>query len=1143
MTNATGATGSPGMPSAAALRENPSASAQSPTLCAAAGRSVDVVTGRVSTTEVDVSLPGVLPLWVRRTYMSSYTCGRAFGQSWASTLDTRLEVDERGVLFVREDGTTLVYPPPSAWGPVLPEAGPRWPLMATADGYSVIDSAAGLTWHFADPGNTKTVEGSAFVPLSAISHRCGDRIEMHSDEEGRIQRLEHSGGYRLVVNWRDERVVVLGLVEGAEVPEVAEVPEIASVTGPVGTTRVLRRFGYTNAGLLGEVVNGSGLPMTFTYDGVGRMTRRTDRNGRQYSYTFDGRGRCVSAAGSDGFLASTCIYDEKARTTTVTDALGHATSYTHNELSQVVREVNPAGGVRLQDWDRYDRLLSETDPLGLTTRCGYDGAGNLIEVADPDGTRAAATYNSDQLPLSATDRTGATYFYTYDNRGNLAQTIDPLGAITRYSYDSAGHLKSVTDPLGAVTTLVCNGAGLPVRVTDPLGAKTFIERDTSGRVTRVVDPSGGVTLMTYTAEGWLASRTDGNGAVESWEHDAEGNTVAHTNAVGAVTRFEYTAFDEQTARIETDGTRLEFAYDLRLRLTSVTNPQGLTWVYEYDSSDNLIAETDFNGRTLRYTHDPAGQLATVTNGIGQTIRLSRDLAGRVVVRLAPDGRTGYEYDSAGRLVRAVSPTANLSVAYDPVGRIVAESVDGRTIRFAYDLAGRRVGRVTPTGLESSWTHDVRGDPTSVTTAGHTLRLSHDAAGNLVDQTLTSDAGWQVLRHSYDPVGRLLTATLFASNPGGAAGSRVVTHRGYGYRPDGYLTATVNEASDTRTLELDSLGRITAMTGSTWNERYAYDAAGNIISAEWPNGENAESESESESAIQGERDYEGTLIRHAGRYRFEHDAHGRVILRQRTRHSGKFDTWQYIWDSQDRLIGVQTPDGAQWSYTYDPLGRRVSKSHHGTDGTVIEWVEFAWDGARLVEQVHHRPGEGRKVTSWEYRPDTFTPIAQTDRQWLATAPQAEAGRYFHTIVTDLIGTPAYLITPGGEIAWHTQTTIWGTTIATSVSGVDCQIRLPGQYYDSETGHHYHNQRYYDPTIGRYLSQDSLGLVSTAPNPTAYVSNPTVRQRTISNGGCITRSHEKGIQTFRRLSPWQRFPLVLGQQPRQMLWHPAHCHGQD
>ncbi|WP_455713111.1 DUF6531 domain-containing protein [Streptomyces pristinaespiralis] len=45
--------------------------------------------------QTDLSLPGVLPLVLRRTHLSGYRFGQWFGRSWASTLDERIELDPR----------------------------------------------------------------------------------------------------------------------------------------------------------------------------------------------------------------------------------------------------------------------------------------------------------------------------------------------------------------------------------------------------------------------------------------------------------------------------------------------------------------------------------------------------------------------------------------------------------------------------------------------------------------------------------------------------------------------------------------------------------------------------------------------------------------------------------------------------------------------------------------------------------------------------------------------------------------------------------------------------------------------------------------------------------------------------------------
>ncbi|MCQ6463566.1 RHS repeat-associated core domain-containing protein, partial [Vibrio parahaemolyticus] len=54
-----------------------------------------------------------------------------------------------------------------------------------------------------------------------------------------------------------------------------------------------------------------------------------------------------------------------------------------------------------------------------------------------------------------------------------------------------------------------------------------------------------------------------------------------------------------------------------------------------------------------------------------------------------------------------------------------------------------------------------------------------------------------------------------------------------------------------------------------------------------------------------------------------------------------------------------------------------------------------------------------------------------------------------------------------------------------------LRLPGQYFDDETGLHYNLFRYYAPECGRFVSQDPIGLkgginlYQYAPNPLSWI----------------------------------------------------------
>ncbi|MBM9506043.1 hypothetical protein [Actinacidiphila acididurans] len=64
----------------------------------------------------------------------------------------------------------------------------------------------------------------------------------------------------------------------------------------------------------------------------------------------------------------------------------------------------------------------------------------------------------------------------------------------------------------------------------------------------------------------------------------------------------------------------------------------------------------------------------------------------------------------------------------------------------------------------------------------------------------------------------------------------------------------------RRFDADRAGRITAAHASDWTETYAYDALGNVTEADWP--------TQRDETARGQRTYTGTLIRTAGRIRYE-----------------------------------------------------------------------------------------------------------------------------------------------------------------------------------------------------------------------------------------------------------------------------------
>ncbi|QGZ49788.1 type IV secretion protein Rhs [Streptomyces sp. QHH-9511] len=995
------------------------------------GDPVDMATGRMVLPQTDITLPGSLPLVLTRTFESSYRAGRWFGPTWASTLDQRLEIDAEGVVLLCEDSSLLAYPHPAPGVPTLPTHGSRrWTLDRGRDTYTVTDPDTGRFLHFATHGDDLAL-------LTQIDDRNGNWVTFEHDAAGAPTSVVHHGGYHLKLTTEGSRITALHLGE-----------------------HEILRYGYTD-GHLTSVTNSSGRPLRFGYDEHGRMTSWTDTNDSRYDYVYDERHRCVSQSGQDGVMAFRYSWDEGR--TTITDALGRTTRYEVDDRRQIAAETDPTGAVTRFERDAKGRLLSRTDPLGQVTRFWYNADGRLVRAERPDGRATTAEYDALGLPVRVTRPDGTTARQTFDERGNRITVADASGARTEFSYDEAGRLATVTDAEGHTTRLRLSPAGLPTEITDPLGATTRYERDTFGRTVRITDALGAVTRLEWTVEGLLARRVAPDGSVESWTYDGEGNCLTHTDAMRSTTRFEYGAFDRLTARTDPDGVRYSFTHDATLQLTRVTNPQGLTWNYAYDAAGRLLSETDFDNRTLRYGYDASGRLTSRTNALGETVGFQRNALGQVVHKDAAGAVTAYEYDIFDELAAATGPDATLVRLRDRFGRLLSETVNGRTLTFTYDEAGRRVGRTTPGGSVSTWSYDAAGRRTDLVSSGRTLTFSHDALGRETARTVGDFAS---LTSSFDANGRLSSQDLTSRE-------HRLQHRTYDYRPDGGLISITDGLSGTRRFDLDGTGRVTAVHAERWTERYAYDEAGNQTEAAWPSHHPG-------ADATGSRAYTGTRLTRAGSVRYEHDAQGRTVLRQKTRLSRKPDIWRYAWDAEDRLTSVTTPDGTVWRYAYDPLGRRISKQ------SPLETVHFTWDGTTLCEQTTE------DVTlTWDHA--GLRPLAQTERR-----AHTDEDRFF-AIVTDLIGTPTELVDESGTLAWRSRTTLWGTTSWTKTATAYTPLRFPGQYFDPESGLHYNHFRYYDPESARYLSPDPLGL-APADNPVTYVRNPHTWSDPLGLGPC-------------------------------------------
>ncbi|WP_228064786.1 RHS repeat-associated core domain-containing protein [Muribacter muris] len=128
------------------------------------------------------------------------------------------------------------------------------------------------------------------------------------------------------------------------------------------------------------------------------------------------------------------------------------------------------------------------------------------------------------------------------------------------------------------------------------------------------------------------------------------------------------------------------------------------------------------------------------------------------------------------------------------------------------------------------------------------------------------------------------------------------------------------------------------------------------------------------------------------------------------------------------------------------------------------TDFVWDGSHLIQE---QSGENRYTYIYTH-PESYEPLAQ-----IQVAKNGEKQTaYYHC---DQIGIPRELTNEKGELCWYASYKGWGELQGEhNLKGIHQPLRLQNQYADKETGLHYNFFRYYEPTVGRFINQDPIGL---------------------------------------------------------------------
>src|SRR6266705_1185201 len=154
----------------------------------------------------------------------------------------------------------------------------------------------------------------------------------------------------------------------------------------------------------------------------------------------------------------------------------------------------------------------------------------------------------------------------------------------------------------------------------------------------------------------------------------------------------------------------------------------------------------------------------------------------------------------------------------------------------------------------------------------------------------------------------------------------------------------------------------------------------------------------------------------------------------------------------------------YSFKYDPFGRRIYKS--SSSGTSV----YAYDIDNLIEETN---AAGTVVARYAENFNIDEPLAMV---------RSSATSYYHA---DGLGSVTSLGSAAGSIA-NTYTYDSFGKLTNSTGSLVNPFRYTARESDTETGLHYYRARYYDQTVGRFLSEDPIRFAGGL-NFFAYVSN--------------------------------------------------------
>jgi RHS repeat-associated protein len=581
----------------------------------------------------------------------------------------------------------------------------------------------------------------------------------------------------------------------------------------------------------------------------------------------------------------------------------------------------------------------------------------------------------------------------------------------------------------------------------------------------------------------------------SWAH---GNRTSVTDALNHPTTFAYDTGDRLKTITYPDSTTTTFAYDSRGRRTSVTDQNGKITTYAYDDADRLTSVTDAANNVTTYGYDTESNLTSIKDANNHTTSFTYDAFGRVNKTTFPSGYIEtYGYDAVGNLTSKTDRKNQLlTYTYDQLNRLAQKSYpDTTTVNYTFDLDSRLTQLTDPTGTYQ-FTFDNMGRLASATasyaflTRNFTVVYTYDAASN---RTGFTDPEGGSTTYAYDTLNRPSTLTppsAFSGTGSFGFSYDALSRRTQMTRPNNVAT---NYAYDNLSHLQSVLHQVSGTTIDGTN--YGLDSAGNRTS--------------------------------------KTDQRAGV-------------TSNYGYDAIYELTGVTQGTNTTESYTYDPVGNRLSSlgvspynvnvstqltstpsttytyDNNGNTATSVtgsNTTTYTWDFENRVSSVT-LPGTGGTV-SFKYDPfgrrvykssSSGTSVFAYDGDNLVEETNSSGAAVARYSQTQNIDEPLAILRSGSTSYYHADG-LGSVTSLSNAAGAPAQtytfdslgkqtassgsLTNPFQYtareLDSETSLYYYRARYYDPQAGRFLGEDPLRFRASGKNFFVYVRNNPVLMR--------------------------------------------------